>query len=83
MGPTVNIEIDAILGSFHLTQTGIPTVKAAIADHLKVLYNQLLTQLKLIQVPTGTGPSGFPLNAAAFPPWLALIESSKLNFPDL
>jgi hypothetical protein len=60
---------------------GDGAVKAAVADHLEALYGTLKTWLEGVTVPTGTGPSGTPLNAPA-PSWDSNINSDKLTLPD-
>lgn len=65
---------------------GNGAVKAAIAGHLKTLYNSLKSKLDAADAhthpdPQGgvTGPSSAPVAA---PAWDSGIESSKLLFPD-
>jgi len=65
---------------------GNGAVKAAIAGHLKTLYNSLKSKLDAADAhthpdPQGgvTGPSSAPVAA---PSWDSAIESSKLLFPD-
>lgn len=55
-------------------------VKAAIADHLEVLWNNLKTWLTSHTHPTGMGPSGPPSSPP--PAWDSNINSNKLKFPD-
>lgn len=68
-------------GSNTVMMVGDGGKSAAVAEQLKQLYNQLVEQLKLITVPTGMGPSGTPVNAAAFPSWDSSIESAALKIP--
>lgn len=67
------------------TVLGSGAVKAAIADHLKELYNSLKQKLDTHDNhvhPTGMGPSGPPNPTISAPSWDSAIESSKLTFPD-
>jgi len=60
---------------------GSGTYTVAVAEKLQQLYNQLLAQLQILTVSTGTGPSGPPLNAAAFPAWDSSINSAAMKIP--
>jgi hypothetical protein len=67
------------------TVLGNGAVKAAIADHLKDLWNSLKQKLDTSDNhthPTGMGPSGPPNPTISCPSWDSSIESSKLTFPD-
>ena len=57
-------------------------VKAAIADHLKTLWGNLVTAINGLKAPSGT--AGGPLVPSAGPPpaWDSTIESAHLLFPD-
>lgn len=81
--PTIKIEGSALTAKLTL---GTGAVSAAIAQHLSTLWGQLVTWLTAHTHPTGTGPSGPPLPNSSPPvnppPWLAIIESSKMTFPD-
>jgi hypothetical protein len=60
-----NVEITNLDGK--LVTVGAGSNEAgALGDTLKSLLDQTLTQIALITVPTGVGPSGTPLNSAAF-----------------
>lgn len=60
---------------------GSGTFTVAVAEKLQQLYEQLLAQLQILTVSTGTGPSGPPLNAAAFPQWDSSINSGAMKIP--
>jgi hypothetical protein len=64
---------------------GDGAVKAAIANHLKTLYNSLKTQLDLFDAhvhPHPLGPTTATTTPILAPAWNSGIESSKLLFPD-
>jgi len=67
------------------TLLGNAAVKAAIADHLKILWNQFKAKCDAFDLhvhPTGMGPSGPPNPVLQCPAWDSKIESNKLKFPD-
>lgn len=82
----MKVAIDGALGKFHITLTGTPTVSVAIANHLQVLWTQLVSKLTAFDEhvhPTGVGPSGPPAPKIAAPAWDNKINSTKVNIPDL
>lgn len=61
---------------------GNGAVSATIAEHLESFWtNSVIPWLAAITVPTGTGPSGVPINNPP-PSWNSAINSGKLTFPD-
>jgi len=67
------------------TLLGNAAVKAAIADHMKTLWNQLKGKADAFDAhthSTGMGPSGPPTPMMQCPAWDPKIESNKLKFPD-
>jgi hypothetical protein len=76
--PTLKVEGNSATAKLTL---GSGDVSAAIAETLELLWADLVTWLSQITVPTGTGPSGVPLNNPP-PSWNALINSTKVKFPN-
>lgn len=79
MLPCLKVEGSATTAKLTL---GNGAVKAAVADHLETFWTSTVVPwLAAITVPTGTGPSGPPLNNPP-PSWDPTINSGKLTFPD-
>ena len=53
----------------------------SVADRVETLYGTLKSWLEALTVPTGTGPSGVPINVPA-PTWDTQINSDKMLIPD-
>lgn len=64
-----------------VSMTGKAAKTAAVAEYLETMYGTLKTWLEAITVPTGTGPSGTPINSPA-PSWDSNINSGRLTIPD-
>lgn len=90
-GLTITLEEEAELtvegkGTTAKITLGDGAVKAAIADHLKTLYNSLKSKLDLADVHTHTDPQGGvtgpPSAPVGAPSWNSAIESSHLLIPN-
>lgn len=77
--PCLKVEGSAGLAKLTL---GDGIMSALIAERVQNFWTTTVKPwLEAITVPTGTGPSGTPLNAPA-PPWDTSTHSTKLKFPD-
>lgn len=77
-GETLKVEEDGVDAKLTL---GNGAVKVAVADHLETLHTAVKAWLEALTVPTGTGPSGTPINSPA-PSWDPYINSSQALIPD-
>lgn len=53
-------------GEIHLKGGTTALESSVLGETLKVVLDKIIDEINLITVPTGTGPSGTPINAAAF-----------------
>lgn len=60
---------------------GSGSKSAAVSEPLQTMYNSFLQQLAEMTVSTAFGPSGTPLNIAAFPNWDDNINSKSTKIP--
>jgi hypothetical protein len=78
----INIVTINDAGLSSILKLGSGLVSVAIADHLKILYNNLYTAIFSHIHPIGSPNTGLPVFTPTLPMWDQAIESDRLTIPD-
>jgi len=64
---SISIKLSNLIGGqISIEETGLLSLKSGLGQNLKTFLDNLLLAITKITVPTGTGPSGTPLNTSEF-----------------